>query len=43
MYAGKFPMATFNKKNIVDIICNHKKSGVKNKNTQLILQVRNWE
>ena len=40
IYAGKFPMATFNKKNMADIICNHKKRRVKNKNMQLILQVR---
>ena len=31
-------MATFNKKSMADIICNHKKRGLKNKNTQLILQ-----
>ena len=30
-YAGKFPMPTFNTKNMVDIICNHKKCGVKKK------------
>ena len=30
-YAGKFLMALFNKKNMVDVICNHKlKFGVKN-------------
>ena len=34
-------MATLNKKNVADIICNHKKCGVKYKNVQLILQVRN--
>ena len=34
-------MATFNKKNMVDIICNHKKRGVK-KNKLLILQVSNY-
>ena len=43
MYAGKFPMATFYNKNMADIICNHKKRGVKNKNMQLILRVHNWE
>ena len=31
IYAGKFPMATFNKKNMVDIICNLKKRRVKKK------------
>ena len=31
IYAGVFSMATFNKKNMADIICNHKKRGVKKK------------
>ena len=31
IYAGEYPMATFNKKIMADIICNHEKRGVKNK------------
>ena len=28
-YAGEFPMASFNKKNMADIICNQKNVGEK--------------
>ena len=39
-YAGKFQMASFNKNSMTDIMCNPKKKvGLKNKNTELFLQV----